>query len=238
MNAHRSFLLVAWLIIAHAPAFAAFESIKIPSDNQLPHFPSTLIAEGITAGHALVAVSINPDGRVGDLLVLGYSHKRLAQTATEALREWRFVPARLDGQPVGAQTELRFEFTVQGAVITSNVTERYLADVAGRPFGTVAIHRPCPRNELDRVPVKVAGDAPRYAVEAAKDGVRGSVQVHFYIDEKGEVRMPSVHTGPHPYLMEIAVEAMKGWKFEPPTSRGRPVLVAAAQTFEFDGGSR
>jgi outer membrane biosynthesis protein TonB len=64
------------------------------------------------------------------------------------------------------------------------------------------------------------------------------VQVHFYIDEKGVVRMPAVQNGPHPYLMEMAVEAMKGWKFEPPTSRGRPVLVAAAQTFEFGGGNR
>jgi TonB family protein len=88
------------------------------------------------------------------------------------------------------------------------------------------------------VPTRIVGDAPRYAVEAAKQGVRGSVAVYFYIDEKGEVRMPAVQTGPHPYLMEIAVDALKSWKFEPPTSRGRPVLVAAAQIFDFGGGNR
>ncbi|HEY8994372.1 MAG TPA: energy transducer TonB, partial [Lacunisphaera sp.] len=139
---------------------------------------------------------------------------------------------------VGARTELRVDFTVQGAVITSNITERYLAEVAGRPLDTRFVRQPCPRNELDRAPTRIAGDAPRYAVEAAKQGVRGSVAVYFYIDEKGEVRMPAVQSGPHPYLMEIAVDAMKSWKFEPPTSHGRPVLVAAAQTFDFDGGNR
>lgn len=238
MKATRPFLFAALLALATAPAFAALESIKIASDNELPRFPSTLIAEGITMGHAIVAISISPEGKLDDLLVLGYSHERLARTATEALRSWRFVPAKLDGQPVGAQTELRFDFTVEGAVITSSITERYLAEVAGRPLGSRAIRQPCPRGELDRVPARIAGDAPHYAVAAAKEGVRGSVEVHFYIDEQGVVRMPAVSTGQHPYLMGIAVDAMKGWKFEPPTSHGRPVLVAAAQTFDFSDGNR
>lgn len=236
MNTPRSFLFAALLALAAAPAFAAFESMQIQPDNDLPSFPIALVAEGITRGHALVAISVGADGRLEDLLVLGYSHERLARAATRALREWRFVPARLDGQTVRAQTELRFDFTVDGAVITSNITERYLADMFGNLAERRPLYRPCPRGELDRMPVRLAGGAPHYAVQAAKDGVRGRVEVHFYIDEKGEVRMPSVQAGPDPYLMEKAVEAMKSWKFEPPTSRGRPVLVAAAQTFDFVGG--
>jgi TonB family protein len=236
MNAHRPLLLAALLAFAAVPAFAAFESIRIRSDNDLPRFPPALLVEGITRGHAIVAISVDTEGKLDDLLVLGYSHERLARATTEVMKDWRFVPARLDGQPVRAQLELRLDFTVEGAVITSNITERFIADLFGNAIERRAAYRPCPSNELDRVPAKVAGEAPLYAVQAEKEGVRGSVEVHFYIDEKGDVRMPAVQAGQHPYLLEKAVEAMKSWKFEPPTSRGRPVLVAAAQTFDFGGG--
>jgi len=235
MNVLRPFLLAALVALTTAPAFAAFESIRCHPDNDLPQFPSILIAEGITAGQVIIVVSVDLDGKPDELLALGYSHERLARVTTETVKGWRFIPARVDGQPVRAQTELRFDFTVEGSVITSNISEHYLAHVTGRPFGTQAIRRPCPRGELDRLPARVAGEAPRYAKEAAKEGARGNVEVSFYIDEKGEVRMPAVRAGTHPYLTEIAVDAMKSWKFEPPTSRGRPVLVAAAQTFDFSG---
>ena len=66
-----------------------------------------------------------------------------------------------------------------------------------------------------------------------KQGVRGKVQVHFYIDENGAARMPAIDNSDHPYLSEIAVEAVRGWKFEAPTANGAPVLVEALQEFNF-----
>jgi len=229
-------LLLAGLLLA-APAFAAnFESIQILPDNEAPVFPGTLVAQGITRGRAVVALSVGVDGRADDCLVLAYTNERLAKVAVDSLKSWRFIPARLDGQPVRAQTELSFDFSVEGAVITSNITERFQADMFGNMAERRPVYRVFRRDELDRMPAKVAGESPRYATEAEKEGVRGRIAVHFYIDEQGAVRLPSVLAGPHPYLMEKAVEALKGWKFEPPTSHGRPVLVAAAQEFDFGGG--
>jgi TonB family protein len=236
MNTRYSLVFAGLLALATAPAFAAFESIQIHPDNSLPSFPSVLVAEGITRGHAVVALSVNAEGKMGDCLVLSYSHERLARTAVDALKRWRFVPARLDGEAVPVQTELRFDFSVEGAVVTSNITERFLDDLFDGRSSRREVYRPSRRSELDRVPAKIAGDAPQYATEAESDGVRGSVEVRFYIDERGEVRMPSVAAGQHPYLTERAVAAVKSWKFEPPTSRGRPVLVVAAQKFDFGEG--
>jgi len=59
--------------------------------------------------------------------------------------------------------------------------------------------------------------------------------VYFYIDEKGAVRMPAVDASANPYLSDIAVAAVREWRFEPPTSRGKPVLIAASQEFNFNG---
>ena len=75
--------------------------------------------------------------------------------------------------------------------------------------------------------------APKYAKDAEKQGVRGNVKVHFYIDENGEVRMPSVDGEAHPYLAAEAIAAVRGWRFTPPTANGKPATVAALQEFRF-----
>ena len=60
--------------------------------------------------------------------------------------------------------------------------------------------------------------------------------VRFYIDEQGNVRLPSVTGQPNAYLTEQAMAAVREWKFAPVTSRGQPVLVAAQQEFTFGSG--
>jgi len=101
--------------------------------------------------------------------------------------------------------------------------------LAGRPFD----YRTCPPDEMDRPLAPVTTVAPRYSEAAARDGINGRVPVHFYVDENGTVRLPAVPSETHPYLSGIAVEAIKQWKFVPPTRGGRPVQVAAVQEFAF-----
>jgi TonB family protein len=60
------------------------------------------------------------------------------------------------------------------------------------------------------------------------------VVVDFYIDETGAVRMPYVTGRPHTLLANLAVDAVRQWKFEPPTRNGTPVLVHARQVFHFN----
>jgi TonB family protein len=234
MNTPRS-LLFAALLLPAASGLAQFESARLAPDNDMPPYPPSLMMSGITRGYAVIATSIDTEGKVQDALVLSYTQPQLADTALRALRGWRFIPARLDGVPVPVQRELRIDFSLEGAVITANAMSHFFFDGfdgAGdmRPTGQL-----CPANRLDRMPVRVEGQAPEYAREANKGGVVGRVQVHFYIDERGEVRFAGVHPDPgvHPYLMERAVEAVQHWKFDPPTRNGQPVMVAAVQEFDF-----
>ena len=215
---------------------AALESVKYDPENVAPRFPLPLEVDGITLGHAIISISVNAEGRLTDWLVLGYTHELLAKSCVKALQEWRFIPARLDGVPVPAQVTLTFDFFREGAVITSGITEHFLYggldELAGQ--GRYA-YRLRSSRELDHAPVRVSSTAPKYALAAARDGVSGRVQVSFYIDEQGAVRMPAVEASAHPYLAEQAVTALRGWKFEPPTSHGRRVLIAASQEFDFNG---
>jgi TonB family protein len=234
MNHPRStFCLGLVLLVAAAPVFAAFESARIAPGSALPQYPSSLTLAGITKGYAVVAVSIDTEGKVQDSLVLAYTQPQLARASLAAVNDWVFIPARLDGAAVPVRTELRFDFTVEGAVISSNLTNHFFFDNFDHLGDGAPAYRPSRVAELDQLPVRVAGDSPRYDTKAAKAGVRGRVEVHFYIDEQGGVRLPAVSAGTDYYLMEQAVAAVRHWRFAPPTSHGRPVLIAAAQEFDF-----
>lgn len=214
---------------------AAFQSAQLSPDNPMPQYPAALILSGITRGYAVIAVSIDAEGNVRDALPLAYTQPQLARASMEALREWKFIPARLDGNPVPVQTDFRFDYTLEGAVISANIVNHFFFDNIENAGDNVAIYEPGRPARLDSPLVRVAGAAPKYARDAERAGVRGTVQVSFYVDETGAVRLPSVEAGSDPYLMEQAVEAVRGWKFEAPTIRGTPVIVAARQEFKFGG---
>ncbi len=229
-------LLPCLVLLAAAPVFAAFESARLAPDNFMPDYPAALKMMGVTRGYAIVALSIDAEGKGQDTLVLSYNDIHFARTSLATLQEWQFIPARLDGVAVPVQVDLRFDYKLEGAVISANVINHFFFDGFKNAGDYVPVYQPGHPDELDRPLVRIAGDAPHYANQAAKDGVRGLVKVSFYIDEKGEVRLPAVIANPHPYLMEQAVAAVRTWKFEPPTQNGQPVLVAASQEFNFGDG--
>lgn len=238
MKTSRLLLSVAVFATAALAASAAFESARVLPDNPMPTYPSALRLSGVTQGRAIIAVSVDHEGRVKDQLVLAYTEPQFARASTEVLHDWRFVPARLDGEPVSVQFELTFDYTLEGAVITTSVNDHFLYDRFDGLGRSSLAYRPARADRLDRSPVRVGGLSPKYALAAAQEGVHGVVTVRFYIDEQGNVRLPSVAGAGNAYLTEQAMTAVREWKFEPVTSRGEPVLVAAQQEFNFASGQR
>jgi TonB family protein len=210
---------------------AEFETFKI-EPTFIPQLSPIMLSQGITGGTLTVAIDVDAEGRLTDCLVLGYTHPALVAPFEEALKTWKFTPARLDGKPIAAQSNVTVNYLAEGAVISQpsvlNV-EQYLQ----RAFGHRLAYKIRLAGELDRIPPPTATVAPKYAKEAEKQGVRGTVRVHFYIDETGAARMPAVEGEAHPYLSRMAVDAVREWRFEPPTAKGKPVLVAARQDFNF-----
>jgi TonB family protein len=223
------------LLAVVTPLWAAFESIKIEVTDE-PEMPASLHMNGLTQGRVVVAIAVGPDGQLADWLVLVATHRELIKPSIESLQRWRYSPARFDGQPVFAQLQLALEFSQTGAVVSRSAIDTP-TDIVERLGGRRNDYQACPADEIDRPLVAVTTVAPRYATEAEKEGMRGRVVVYFFIDEQGAVRMPSVAAEANPYLSSLAIEALKAWKFEPPTRRGRPVLIAASQEFSF-GDSR
>jgi TonB family protein len=213
-----------------------WQSMKIQQTTN-PGFPGHLLQVGVTKGLARVVISIGADGKLNECLVLGYTQHEFADTAVAALKQWKFVPAQWGGEPVGTVDELEFDFSTSGIVVTNPdineiVEARYLRVRPAR-----FIYLPCAAHALDQTPKPIMAVNPHYSAELAKRGIKGSVRIDFYIDEMGAVRLPSVSTEQDAVLTRLAIDALKQWKFSPPTSRGRPVLVKASQVFDFGNGS-
>jgi protein TonB len=61
-------------------------------------------------GSVLVDVVVEPDGTVGAVRVLESAGSILDQAVSDAVRTWRFEPARVEGQPVRVRWQFRQTF--------------------------------------------------------------------------------------------------------------------------------
>lgn len=72
-------------------------------------------------------------------------------------------------------------------------------------------------------PLAVDTPPPAYPAELACAGIAGEVGVILNIGVDGNPKDVRVEdTSGHPVLDQAAVDAIKGWKFQPGTSRGKP----------------
>lgn len=216
---------------ASTPLAAAFTSIKLHPDNPLPEFPLVLISDGVSHGEVVMAIGVSAEGKLTDCLPLAYTHEPFVKACEDVLRQWKFTPAQVDGASVGVKVELTFNFERTGYIESNrmNITKNF---ISGRQSPRLS-QRLIEASQLDSPPRVISTVNPIYPRDAKNEGIRGSVRVSFYIDENGRVRLPSVSSNSHPYLADIAVDALRSWRFQPATYRGRPAVVAAAQDFRF-----
>ncbi len=214
-----------------------WRSLKIDQTVE-PVFPEHLIQKGVTQGMVHLAINTDPDGKLVEWLVVGYTQPEFAASAVDAIQHWKFTPAQLRGENVGTTVELVFHFEAHGVVVSTSTLSEALELQALRAIGVRYIYQPCVLRDLDRIPTPIVTVAPVYPEELAKRGLTGRVTVDFYIDEQGMVRVPSVSLDDDSVLTSLAVAALRQWRFEPPTRNGRPVLVKASQIFNFGGPAK
>jgi TonB family protein len=218
-------------VAAEGPAGpAGLQALKIVAGNP-PIFPVEMVQQGVREGEARVAFSVDVNGRVEDCLPVAYTNAEFARVSVAALKRWRFEPARYQGQPVAAVSDLVVRFEIEGTVIVSLNSAESIG-VMMRSMIHEDEYRPRTLKELDRIPAPLTAPSPIFPPQLARPG-GAHVTVSFYIDETGTVRLPSVNATDDANLGGFAIDAVRNWKFEPPTCKGRPVLVRASQRFNF-----
>jgi TonB family protein len=229
-----AFLAATVLIAALLPARATAAPGDVPAKvvfKVAPDYPAREFTNGIRTGDVRMLLRIDPVGRLDDALVTAYSLPGFADEAQLAVKKWKFQPSRVDGDPAYATLEVQFQFNVNERLATAHIgpQEEAYFEAGKDQFQYEAV----PLSELDHVPSPAHRVAPTYPQDWAARGLTGSVLVEFYIDETGRVRMPTVVSADHPELGWIALPAIGKWRFDPPTRKGKPVLVKAQQDFQF-----
>ena len=194
-------------------------------------YPQRLSHNGVTHGEARVRVSIDANGQLLDALVIACTHLDFGDEALRTVKLWHYDPERVNGRAIGVVADIEFEFRVNGTVAIEKLfpapdQERY------SPIDPFA-YKAEGLKGLDRIPTPTHVVPAVYPKEWSDRGITGAATVQFYIDETGKVRIPVVTATDNPLLGASAVAAVAQWQFEPPTLKGKPVLVHAEQLFTF-----
>jgi outer membrane biosynthesis protein TonB len=197
------------------------------------NFPVTLAAEGVNEGEVRVVLNVDSGGRLIDYLVTGYTRRELADEWVAQVGGWSFEPARNRGEPVDTRGEVVFMFQARGMVISLTPMDTVAASTSRviSPSFTSVLCRPSELDEPVRALSVVEPQHPGHRVSPPPNQPR--VLIDFYIDPEGRPRMPVVLRAPHELYAGAAVAALIQWRFNPPSSRGRPVIVRATQWFAF-----
>ncbi len=231
--------IIAGLLAGNARAAAAVKptsadrkAIQIIQTSALL-FPNNLLRMGIQEGKVRIAINVSAEGKLVDAMVLAYTMEPFAKAAMTALKQWEFIPTHINGEPASSISEINFEFEGGKAqILNLDATEsmqRMFFWWEGKDYA----YRMYTLQEIDRIPVPITIITPQYPKALYDTDIKGDVRIEFYIDEQGNVRMPAIVQMADPELANSASDAIRQWKFEPPTQKNRPVMVKASQIFSF-----
>ncbi len=193
-----------------------------------PRFPLSLRGTEHSAGHAIVALTIDPNGRVDDVVTLEASHPAFGTAAEAAVKAWEFEPADASTRP--PRDVRQFEFRSAGVIDTLSHMEAAGARICAGTHATAAAHGGVARSSITTDRARLPR-APKLHAAALSRLADRPVIVSFIIDTDGTVRVPVVDAAVDPDIAIAVVLALREWRFTPPRQDGAPVVVQAHRAF-------
>jgi TonB family protein len=90
-----------------------------------------------------------------------------------------------------------------------------------------------PSPAFDIPPKFISGATPIYPITRRWLGEPGFALVTFIVDESGRTRGFQVEKTNYPFFGSHAIAAIKNWRFQPATKRGRPVSCRVRMPFYY-----
>lgn len=209
------------------------------ADKVDPVYPP-LARQARIQGTVVLHVIIGKDGGIATLdLVSG--HPMLAPAAIAAVKQWKYRPYLLNGEPVEVDTQILINFTLDGsggaapndAASSTPPSGDSAAQALSAAGGTVTSTPAAPRIAVPqriRVSQGVASGMaiskvpPRYPEDARRARVQGTVVMHAIISKTGDIAKLELISG-DPALAPAAMEAAQQWKYRPYLFYGHPIEV-------------
>jgi TonB family protein len=140
----------------------------------------------------------------------------IISSALEAVKQWWFKPATLDGQPIPCEIPVAFSFSWPMACMGGPRTGSFgKSDVPSTPsFNPPAV---------------VSSVTPVFPANALG---AGSVVVSVSLDAAGKIQNVKIIKGSEGFNFS-ALEAIKQWRFKPATLDGQPIPSMIPVAFSF-----
>jgi TonB family protein len=160
-------------------------------------------------GVVTVEATITADGSVKLLhVVKGLGHG-LDQNALLAVRDWRFIPARQHGIAIEATTSIDVEFSLRNAELNELIANDMATRIGPGVLPPQIVHRV----------------EPSYATNSPQSKPEGAVVLDAVILEDGTAKIVRVIRSLGWERDEVAISALKQWRFSPAIKDGVPVRV-------------
>jgi len=104
-------LLLATSLLVVAPARAATEP-PVPVRTAAPDYPDDMKRDGVS-GIVMVKCTIDAQGNVTTSIIEKSSNAAFEKPALDALKKWKFKPARADGNPVEVTVSIPIKFVAE-----------------------------------------------------------------------------------------------------------------------------
>jgi TonB family protein len=178
-------------------------------------------------------------GKTGDVenLELVSGHPMLAPAAIRAVKQWKYKPFLMNGEPVAVETKVQVNFVLSDGKPTDGV----VGDQPGglpldQPAGAAGAVAPSSDPEKPAFPQRIRVSSgvigglllskvnPIYPPEARDQRIQGVVLLKIIVDKAGNVSDVQLISG-HPMLVPAAIEAVRQWKYKPYLLNGKPLEV-------------
>lgn len=113
MNYRLCLLLIATTLAFFGSTVraAAGRENPVPVRTVAPEYPQNLKAQNVS-GLVMIKCTIDEQGNVGETSVVKSSNEQFDRFATDAIKKWKFKPARQDGNPISVQVTIPIKFVV------------------------------------------------------------------------------------------------------------------------------
>jgi TonB family protein len=211
-----------------------------------PEYPPEAREQRIQ-GEVVLRVMVSRQGDVSKVSLIS-GHPLLAPAAMDAVKQWKYQPFLLNGQPLEVDTEVVVNFRLESSEQPANdITPPDLPPVLGivvdAPGGIPSGQTDVIRGIISSTPVPVPRIAapqrvrvsqgissgllvkkvnPDYPLEARRGRIQGTVVLHVLISKAGDITTVELVSG-HPALAPEAIRVVKQWKYKPYLLNGKPV---------------
>jgi protein TonB len=196
-----------------------------------PFYPLSKRMEGIE-GQVVLQFVIDRTGRVVNPTVSASTVPEFNEYALEAVRDWRFLPALVEGKPV--DLEVAYPVTFASEKGSLGAAPGSVFSVLDLIFDTYYVKGPDGYTPAEFEVTPIHRQVPQRPVDDDGELISGRVTVSFTVSTEGQVENAKVVESTATELEMPALTAIKYWQFIPRIREGKPVRGQVRQVLSFN----